>query len=98
MRAAERYNNVITGVISGIVMPVIAFMVFFLFTRNGLSLGQYLERVADTGKTTEVMSVAVFSNILIFLLFNRFDMLRASKGVLGITFIWAFIVFGIKLF
>lgn len=79
-------------------MPVIAFMVFFLFTRNGLSLGQYLERVADTGKTTEVMSVAVFSNILIFLLFNRFDMLRASKGVLGITFIWAFIVFGIKLF
>jgi hypothetical protein len=98
MRAAERYNNVITGVLSGIVMPVIAFMVFFLFTRNGLSMGQYLERVADTGKTTEVMSVAVFSNILIFLLFNRFDMLRASKGVLGITFIWAFIVFGIKLF
>ncbi len=98
MRITERYNNVITGVISGIAMPVIAFLIFFLFTRNGLTMVQYLERVAETGKTTEVMSVAVFSNILIFLFFNRFDMLRASKGVLGITFIWAFIVFGIKLF
>jgi heme/copper-type cytochrome/quinol oxidase subunit 2 len=98
MQVTERYNKVITGVISGIVMPVIAFLIFFLFTRNGLPMVQYLERVAETGKTTEVMSVAVFSNILIFLLFNRFDMLQASKGVLGITFIWAFIVFGIKLF
>jgi len=98
MQVTERYNKVITGVISGIVMPVIAFLIFFLFTRNGLPMVQYLDRVAETGKTTEVMSVAVFSNILIFLLFNRFDMLQASKGVLGITFIWAFIVFGIKLF
>lgn len=98
MQVTERYNKVITGVISGILMPVIAFLIFFLFTRNGLPMVQYLERVAETGKTTEVMSVAVFSNILIFLLFNRFDMLQASKGVLGITFIWAFIVFGIKLF
>ena len=98
MQATERYNNVVTGVISGIIMPVIAFLLFFLFTRNGLSMVQYLERVTETGKTTEVMSVAVFANILIFLFFNRFDMLRASKGVLGITFIWAFIVFGIKLF
>jgi len=44
------------------------------------------------------MSVSVFTNILVFLLFNRLDMLRASKGVLGITLLWAFAVFGIKLF
>lgn len=98
MQFTERYNRVVTGVISGIIMPLIAFMIFFLFTRHGLTLGQYLERVAETGKTTEVMSVSVFSNILIFLLFNRLDMLGALKGVLGITFVWAFIVFGIKLF
>ena len=44
------------------------------------------------------MSVSVFSNIIIFLLFNRLDMLRASRGVLGITIVWAFAVFAIKLF
>ena len=35
---------------------------------------------------------------LFSLLFNRLDMLQASKGVLGITIAWAFVVFGIKLF
>ncbi|MCU0377670.1 MAG: hypothetical protein MUC78_05365 [Bacteroidales bacterium] len=98
MQLTERYNKVIIGVISGIIMPLIAFVIFFLFTRHGLSLEQYFERISETGKTTEVMSVSVFSNIFIFLFFNRFDMLGASKGVLGITFVWAFIVFGIKLF
>jgi len=52
----------------------------------------------EVDKVTEVMSISVFANIVIFLLFNRFDMLRASKGVLGITIAWAFLVFGIKLF
>ena len=98
MSAAERYNNVLTGVISGIILPLIAFTVFFLLTRHGLSFHDYLGRIAETGKVTEVMSVSVFSNIIIFLIFNRFDMLRASKGVLGITIAWAFTVFGIKLF
>jgi hypothetical protein len=93
----QRYNNALTGVISGIVMPVAAFLIFFLFTRNGLTLGLFIRRMTEVDNVTEVMSVSVFANILIFLLFNRFDMLRASKGVLGITIVWAFIVFGIKL-
>lgn len=98
MSAAERFNNVLTGVISGIILPLIAFTVFFLLTRHGLSFQNYLAKIAETGKVTEVMSVSVFFNIVIFLIFNRFDMLRASKGVLGITIAWAFVVFGIKLF
>lgn len=32
-----------------------------------------------------------------FLLFNHFEMLRSSRGVLGITIAWAALVFGIKL-
>lgn len=93
----QRYNNALTGVISGIVMPVAAFLIFFLFTRNGLTLDLFIRRMTEVDNVTEVMSVSVFANIVIFLLFNRFDMLRASKGVLGITIVWAFIVFGIKL-
>lgn len=98
MSATERFNNILTGVISGIILPLIAFTVFFLLTRHGLSFQNYLAKIAETGKVTEVMSVSVFFNIVIFLIFNRFDMLRASKGVLGITIAWAFVVFGIKLF
>jgi hypothetical protein len=38
----------------------------------------------------------VFPNIIIFLIFNRLDMLRAARGVLAVTIIWAVIVFGVK--
>jgi hypothetical protein len=93
----QKYNNALTGVISGIVIPVTAFFIFFLLTRQGLTLDLFIRRMIEVDNVTEVMSVSVFDNILIFLLFNRFDMLRASKGVLGITIVWAFIVFGIKL-
>lgn len=98
MRFRERYNNILSGIIGGIIIPVTAFLIFFLVTRNGLSFSQYLNKIADAGNVSEVMSISVFANIVIFLIFNRLDMLRASKGVLGITIVWAFAVFGIKLF
>jgi len=98
MAFRQRYNNVITGVISGIVIPALAFFVFFLLTRKGLTLDLFIRRMIEVDNVTEIMSVAVFTNIFIFLLFNRLDMLSSVKGVLGITIVWAFVVFGIKLF
>jgi hypothetical protein len=94
----ERFNNAVSGVISGMVLPVIAFLIFYFSTRKGLSLPEYFHRMDEAGNITEIMSVSVFANIIIFLIFNRLDMLRASRGVLGITIIWALVVFGIKLF
>ncbi len=98
MRFRQKFNNAISGVIAGIVFPLFAFLIFYLLTNHGLSVSDYSRKVADAGNISEIMSVSVFANIIIFLVFNRLDMLRASKGVLGITILWAFAVFGIKLF
>lgn len=98
MNFSERFNKTMTGVIAGLVLPVIAFLIFFLVTRHGLSFGDYFRKVEAAGNITSIMSVSVFANIIIFLLFNRLDMLRASRGVLGITIAWALTVFAIKLF
>jgi len=93
----QRFNNLTAGVVSGLLIPVIGFFIFFLITRHSLTLGLYISKIAAAGNVTEIMSVSVFANILIFLLFNRFDMLRASKGVLAVTIIWALVVLGLKL-
>jgi len=98
MKLNEKYDKTIAGVVSGIILPLVAFTVFYLATADGLSPEKYFKRISDLGNITQIMSVSVFSNIIIFLIFNRFDMLRASRGVLGVTIIWAFVVFGIKLF
>lgn len=98
MWVRQRFNNAISGVVAGLAVPALAFLVFFLLTHHGLTLVDYLRKVEGAGNISEIMSVSVFANIIIFLLFNRLDMLRASRGVLGITIVWAFTVFAIKLF
>ena len=97
MRFAKRYDRVITGVISGLIVPLIGFAIFYFVTAKGLSAGQYLKRVEEAGNITQIMSASVFLNIFIFLVYNRLDMLKALRGVLGVTLVWAFVVFGIKL-
>lgn len=97
MRFAKRYDMALTGVISGLIVPLIGLAIFYFVTAKGLSAGQYLKRVEEAGNITQIMSASVFLNIFIFLVYNRLDMLKALRGVLGVTLIWAFVVFGLKL-
>lgn len=96
MTFAEKYNKVITGLISGLVLPFIVGLVIFVFTHNNKTLHTYLVEIADSHIITHAITLCVFPNILIFLICNRYDMLNASKGVLAITIVWAIIVFGFK--
>ncbi len=97
MHFRQRYNNTLTGVLAGTVLPLVTLVLFYLATRDGLSPADYLRKVSEMGNIARIISISVFTNIIIFLVFNKFDMLRASRGVLGITILWAFVVFGIKL-
>ena len=97
MKLAEKYDKIITGVASGAFFPVIVGLTVFAFTAHGKSPGTYLERISQAGIVIHAITLCVFPNVLIFLLFNQFDMLRASKGVLGMTIVYAIIVFVLKL-
>jgi hypothetical protein len=98
MKAAEKYDKVIWGLVSGLFLPAIVGLIVFAFTGHGKSLFAYLERISDANIITHAITLCVFPNVFIFLLFNRFDMLRAAKGVLAVTIVFAAIVFAIKLF
>lgn len=96
MSFSEKFNKVQTGLISGLMLPFIVGSIIFCFSSGGYSLHSYLARIADSDIITHSISLCVFPNIVIFLMFNRLDMLRASRGVLMVTIIWAIVVFGIK--
>jgi hypothetical protein len=96
MTFTERNDKLLTGLISGFVLPFIVGVIIFLFSADNLSLRSYLIRISDSNIITHSITLCVFPNVLIFLIFNRLDMLRASRGVLGITIFWAVIVFGVK--
>jgi hypothetical protein len=95
MKFQERYDKVSVGLVSGFVLPFIVALVTFLVAKGHPSLHTWLRKIADASIITHVITLCVFPNVLIFLLFNHFDMLKASKGVLGVTIFWAVIVFTI---
>ncbi len=96
MTLAEKYDKLATGIISGLLLPVIISLMIFLFAKGDPSLHSWLNRIASANIVTHIISLCVFPNVLIFLLFNHFDMLRASRGVLGITIVWAVLVFVVR--
>jgi hypothetical protein len=98
MRFHERYDKVLIGILSGLLLPFMTGLVIYLFSSGHESIATYLKKIYDSDIVTHAISLCVFPNLVIFLLFNRFDMLRATRGVLTITIIWAFLVFAIKIF
>ena len=98
MKLAEKYDKLIWGLISGFLLPLIIGLIIFAFTSHGKSIVSYLERIANANIITHAITLCVFPNVFIFLLFNRFDMLRAARGVLAVTILFAAVVFAIKLF
>lgn len=92
----EKYDRLITGLISGFIFPFIIGIIIYIFSAGDLSLGGYLIRLKESDIITHSITLCVFPNIFIFLIFNRFDMLLATRGVLAITIVWAVIVFAVK--
>ncbi len=93
MTLTEKYDRMPTGMVSGILIPLIIAFFIFIFAKGNPSLSEWFHRIARAGMETNIISLCVFPNVLIFLLFNHFDMLKASRGVLGITIIWAVLFF-----
>jgi hypothetical protein len=96
MTIPEKYDKLTTGIVSGFVLPLIIALFVFLFAKGNPSLNGWLNKIVNAGVQTHIITLCVFPNVLIFLLFNHFDMLRASRGVLGVTIFWAVIVFAVK--
>ncbi len=96
MNIPEKYDRLLTGLVSGFLLPVIIGICIYFFSSGNMSAGSYLSRLRESDIITHSITLCVFPNIFIFLIFNRFDMLHAARGTLAITIIWAILVFGVK--
>jgi hypothetical protein len=96
MRFSERFDKVLTGLISGLVFPFLIGTLIYIFSSGHQSLHSYIVKIVNSDIVTHSISLCVFPNLIIFMLYNRLDMLKATRGVLAITIVWAMIVFGVK--
>lgn len=96
MNRSEKYDRVYLGAITGFLVPVLIALIVSLLSKEDKSFFEYFRRIVYADILTHVISLCVFPNIFLFLVYNRLDMLRAARGVLGITVFWAIIVFSVK--
>jgi hypothetical protein len=99
MPSNRRKNDKITaGFLAGFLLPLFIFLTIYLVRYPDVTLFRYLSELWHFNVLLKIVSLCVFPNLFIFLLFYRRKMDFAARGVLAATFLYAFVVFASKLF
>ena len=93
----KKYDKQIIGIVAGLLLPLLVGLIIYFFSADGMSIIRYLEHINRSNIITHSISLCVFPNVVIFLIFNRLDMLNTTKGILAVTIIWALLVLALKL-
>jgi hypothetical protein len=88
----------ITGLVSGLLVPLAALVAYYFARYGDLSIGEFLTTYKNMGVLTHIISLSVLPDLLIFFLFIRQNMLKAARGVLLSTFLFTFLVLIIRFF
>ena len=92
----KKYDKQIIGIVAGLLLPLLVGLIIYFFSADGMSIIRYLEHINRSNIITHSISLCVFPNVVIFLIFNRLDMLNTTKGILAVTIIWALLVLALK--
>ena len=91
-------DTTVTGTVFGIIVPIIAFFIIYFILSGSQTLNEYLQRLIDRNIQGHFISISVIPNLLIFFIFIWLNKMKAARGVLLSTFLWAFLILAIRLF
>ena len=89
-------NRFWLGFLLGLGLPMVCSLLYYLFRFKNLPISQYLDFLFQTGKIVHVLSLAVFPNLIPFMLFVRTDRFKSGKGIMAITIFYAISIFVLK--
>ena len=87
----------LTGFVTGLLVPVLAFCIYVVIFRGGERVIDVLTRFADKNVLSHVISLSVIPNLLAFLLFLWSSKELSARGVIGATLLYSFVVAGLIL-
>jgi hypothetical protein len=85
-------NNLMTGLIAGCLAPPAAFIIFCFFAFPDDSLKEIFLSYSRRNVLTHVISLSVIINLPMFFIFLGKNRDRAARGVIGATFLYAFLI------
>ena len=91
-------DSFLTGFIPGMILPFIGALVFYFIFFDYMNLGKFVKHIVDNDKWISVLSLGTIANLLLFWKFLKMNCEKSARGVLGATFIYAFVVAYFKIF
>ena len=90
-------DRFLTGFIPGLIMPLMGVYIYFLLFFSYMGLAGFIKHIFKNNLIVSVISLGTILNLAVFFLFYQFEKDHSAKGVIGATFIYAFIVLFFKL-
>jgi hypothetical protein len=85
-------DSFFSGLIPGLILPWIGFYIYYLLFFNYMSLEGFASHLRSIDMLVSVVSLGAILNLAMFFIFYQFKLDRSAKGVIGATFVYAFIV------
>jgi hypothetical protein len=96
LKRIKTKDKFLAGFIPGLLLPLIGFYVYYLLFFGYMSFNGFFKHVTVSGHAISVLSLGVILNLALFFAFYQLEMDRAAKGVIGSTFIYAFLALYFK--
>ncbi len=93
-----RFDNVRTGVIAGLIVPLIGLFLYSVFIvtvlRPELELEFFLRGMVFgiRGNIAPVLSLSLLADVVLFFAFDQRRMLKAMRGVIGAMFAYGAVI------
>ena len=94
--ALQRFDTLLTGIISGIVLPVIIYFILYYAKLQDARVTLFSNNLVVGNILPVLISHCVLPNLVLFFIFNGVNWMRAAKGILIITVALTVFIFAIK--
>ncbi len=92
MTSKSKYNKLLIGLLSGIIIPVITLLIFTFIKSESINVIHYLKFVVRMSLMSNILSLCALPNLAIFYLFINKEFYYSARGVILATIIWGALV------
>jgi hypothetical protein len=90
------FNKIGYGIIVGFILPVISFVLYYIFRFGKFTFTDYVHFLIESKKLVNVLSLTVLPNLAPFMLFINSNRYSAGRGVLTATILLGIVIFILK--
>ncbi len=97
-RRRKKNDKLAIGFFLGILFPLGGLIVVYYLKYSDFSLREFINSLWQYRVLVKILSLCAFLNLLLFLLYIRYKMDYAARGVLAATLVYALLVLASRLF